>query len=374
MMHDVVVVGGGVTGCAVARSLALDCSVTLLERGDIAAGATGRAAGMITVRTAHRADRAVADHALAFFGQFDGTEGFDYHPEPSLELVTDDISLDVMETEAAGFRADGVDARALSGADAVARHPCLRGSAFTNAVEFVETGWLDPPALAEALASDATDRGATVRTGVDVEGIETSDGTVTGVRTSDGGVPADTVVVAAGWRTPDLVAERLPVRPYHTQLAVYDLPGVTPPMGWLPERGVYFRPTDAGHLLVGGGSAFTDAPESEPRTATDGFLASARETVEAIFDVADPELLDSRAGVDAATPDGFPIVDAPASSPDGLVLATGLHGRGVMTAPVTATTVRSLVLDEPTPFDRTRFALDRFESRSTDFTFVDVSA
>ena len=80
------------------------------------------------------------------------------------------------------------------------------------------------------------------------------------------------------------------------------------------------------------------------------------------------------AGIDGATPDTRPVVDAPDEGPAGLVVATGFHGRGVMTAPVAATAVRELVGGEPAPFALSTFALDRFDSRSPDFEFVSVSA
>ena len=79
------------------------------------------------------------------------------------------------------------------------------------------------------------------------------------------------------------------------------------------------------------------------------------------------------AGVDGATPDTRPIVDAPEEAPDGLVVATGFHGRGVMIAPVAAA-VRSLADGTEPPFPLAPFELDRFDSRDPDFEFHSISA
>ncbi len=47
-MSDVIVIGGGCTGTGVARDLSLrGLNVTLIERGDLAAGATGRCHGVL---------------------------------------------------------------------------------------------------------------------------------------------------------------------------------------------------------------------------------------------------------------------------------------------------------------------------------------
>ena len=70
---------------------------------------------------------------------------------------------------------------------------------------------------------------------------------------------------------------------------------------------------------------------------------------------------------DAATPDGVPIVDAPAEGPDGLVVATGMHGFGIMLAPVAGVAARARVTGDDPPFPSAPYALDRFADCSTDF-------
>ncbi|MGM0718732.1 MAG: hypothetical protein ACQET5_16535, partial [Halobacteriota archaeon] len=70
---------------------------------------------------------------------------------------------------------------------------------------------------------------------------------------------------------------------------------------------------------------------------------------------------------DSATPDRYPIVDAPTEAPDGLVVATGTHGFGIMAAPTIGKAIRLVATDESGPFSVEPFSLDRFEDRSTDF-------
>jgi glycine/D-amino acid oxidase-like deaminating enzyme len=59
-------------------------------------------------------------------------------------------------------------------------------------------------------------------------------------------------------------------------------------------------------------------------------------------------------------------------APDGLVIAAGFHGTGVMDSPCIATAVRSLVTGESAPFALDRFELARFDSRSSDFDFTSL--
>ena len=58
----------------------------------------------------------------------------------------------------------------------------------------------------------------------------------------------------------------------------------------------------------------------------------------------------------------------------GLVIATGFHGRGVMTSPVAAAAVRSLLTGEDAAFPLATFAHDRFEDHSREFEFTSISA
>jgi len=147
------------------------------------------------------------------------------------------------------------------------------------------------------------------------------------------------------------------------------------PMGWIPGEHVYFRPEHNGDLLVGGWSFAEGDPDAASDSEDEAFRDHVADLVPRFLREADrARYVDGWAGVDGATPDTRPIVDAPGDAPDGLVVATGFHGRGVMTAPVAATAVRSLLGGESPPFPIDCFALDRFDSRSPDFEFESISA
>lgn len=373
------VVGGGVIGCAVARTLATDRDVTLLERGDIAGGATGRAAGEVTMAPSYTDVPAVAKHATRFFREYRGTAAFDYHETDSLELVAPDRAGEARR-RVERLTGAGHDVAFLDAITVERHYPRFDLADYVGAVRHGDTGFLDPYTLTTTLVRDATDRGATVRTGTSVTGIRVDDGTVRGIETDAGRLDASAVVVCAGWRTPAVVAGwvDLPVRPYRTQCLVFEpAEPLDPdfPMGWVPGEHVYFRPELNGDLLVGGWSYAEDEPETASTDADAAFREHAASLLPGFlrgFD--DAGFVDGWAGVDGATPDTRPIIDAPADGPDGLVVATGFHGRGVMTAPVAATAVRSLLGGPEAPFPVELFSLDRFDDRSTDFEFHSISA
>lgn len=378
---DVVVVGGGISGCAIARELAADHDVVLIEKGQLAAEASALAAGIVGISTTYDRYPPIGEYAARFIEELSGTGEFDYTRRGSVRPVPPEkereLRMDVEYLREQGHDVAFVPAEKLS-----ERHPWLDPDPYAGAIEYGEEtgkGWTDPYTFAMALKEQAEARGARIVTDTAVEDVLIENGDVRGVRTESGVFRAPDVVVAAGWWTPrflDGIVE-LPVRPYRTQIVMLD-PGVDVrewPMGDYGEAHVYWRPEANGQLLIGGHSFPTDDPEGAKKDEDESFRQHVASVVPKIFsDLGDVAFVDGWAGVDGATPDTYPIIDAPDDAPEGLVVATGFNGRGVMTAPVTGAAVQSLVVGEKPPFPLDPFGIDRFESRSPDFEFVSISS
>ena len=406
MTATVCVVGAGVTGCAAARELAAvpGFDVRVVDRGGVAGGTTAHAAGLASLAPAYADVPAVARHATEFFRAYDGTRDFVYRERPGLGLVAEGGG------GAARRRVDRLRERGVEAAylDPDAVHECfprVRTAPVDGGVRHENVGTLNPRALASSLAADAEARGVTFHTETAVTDLAVADGTVQGVRVETGDdddvdgplLRADAVVVAAGWRTEPLLRDdaTLPIRPYRAQCVVVDPPdpvGEAFPVGWIPDREVYFRPWGDDRLLVGGGATAVDDPAGASREADPAFEDRALSVLSEFFegfDAGGARVAEGWAGVDAGTPDARPVVDAPSHAPDGLVVAAGFHGKGVMTAPVTAALVRELAVEEvrengadvsgtdavdaeAPDIPRGSFSLDRFGSRSPDFRFVSI--
>ena len=376
---DVAIVGGGVIGIAAARELAPHRDVVVVERGNLAEEASALAAGEVTVSTTFTGtDAPLAEHALSFFRTFDGTGSFHFEERASVELVPEGKGENAAQY-AASLADRNVNAHYLDAETVVERYPRLDVSTFDGALQYDDTGFLDPYTFATTLADDAEDHGATIVTETPVTGLRVTAGAVTGVETDQGTLAADTVVVAAGWRTGEFLAElvELPVRPYRTQCIVLEPEDPVDddfPMGWLPGEHVYFRPELNGDILVGGWSFACDDPDAASSHADEEFKHHVAGLLPRFLEGGDRAgVVNGWAGIDGATPDTFPIIDAPTTAPDGLVVATGFNGRGVMLAPIAGTLTRDIVLDQaPTLPDI--FRLDRFDSTSPDFEFHSISA
>ncbi|EAA9525995.1 anaerobic glycerol-3-phosphate dehydrogenase subunit A [Salmonella enterica] len=178
---DVIIIGGGATGAGIARDCALrDLRVILVERHDIATGATGRNHGLL-----HSGARyAVTDveSARECISENQILKRIARHcVEPTdglfITLPEDDLAFQatfIRACEAAGIRAEAIDpqqARIIE----PAVNPALIG-----AVK-VPDGTVDPFRLTAANMLDAREHGAIVLTAHEVTGLIRENATVCGV-------------------------------------------------------------------------------------------------------------------------------------------------------------------------------------------------
>ena len=203
-MPHVVVVGGGGTGGAVAHDLALrGLNVTVLERGEVTSGTTGRHHGLL-----HSGARyAVADAVSAVEcveenkilrriapGSFEENDGL------FVALTEEDQAYLPLFVEACA--ASGIPFEVLDAAQALRREPGLAPD--VRAAVQVPDGTMDAMRLPLRFFATAQQHGAVIRTFTQVVGLRRADGAVTGVAYRDdvtgeeGVIAADMVVNAAG--------------------------------------------------------------------------------------------------------------------------------------------------------------------------------
>jgi glycine/D-amino acid oxidase-like deaminating enzyme len=377
---EILLVGGGLAGISAARELAPDHDVTVLEADQIASGATGHASGLVTVVADWDGQPEAARYSIDFFREYDGTGEFEFHEQPFVQLRIDP-GLSGLRREAAGFRDRGFSVNAYDADELDERFPDVFDlTGHTGAMVVDDAGWVDPYTYAMTLADEAVDAGADVRTGVEVTGLLVEDGRVRGVETTDGEVTAEQVVVAAGWRTPDLAGVELPVRPFRYQTANLDTAADVSeyPIAWDQDSRLYWRREGNGELHVGGGAYYVTEPGSVRSTTTEGFRRLVAGTVPDRLPALDDGRLvgdDTCPTGDSATPDHLPVIDRPADAPDGLVVAAGLHGFGIMAGPAIGRAIRARVTGEDAPFPLDAFRLDRFgPDASWEFPYISASA
>jgi glycine/D-amino acid oxidase-like deaminating enzyme len=211
---DVIVIGGGVVGTMTAWHLAdAGASVTLLERGAIASGATGRSQGLV-LPPDHAELVPLWRESIAVYTRLADEHGadfcFDREPIGTLLLATHTGQLASLEH--APVAGDLLDAAGVAAAE-----PAL-AEGVAGGLLIAEGRRTDPGALAASAAEAAEAAGARIRTHVEVKRIGAG-----GVVTDAGSMAADVVVLAAGaWsrRLGHAVGADVPVRPVRGWLAL----------------------------------------------------------------------------------------------------------------------------------------------------------
>jgi glycine/D-amino acid oxidase-like deaminating enzyme len=340
---DVIVVGGGVTGCACALALAdAGLKVRLHEARELAGGASGRNAGFalrggamsyVDAREAIGAERArllweVSERALVRIARLAGDA---FRRTGSLRVAADEAEGTALARELEALREDGFEAALLE------RLPSPLERRFGPALLHPTDGTLQPARWVRGLAARAAAAGA-----------ELLEGSRVAVDVLDAGH----VVVAADGLTETVLPELAGiVRPVRGQMLA-----TAPLRERRFERPHYARhgfdywvqEAETGRLLVGGKRDASLATES----------SSAEETtplVQALLDAFATELAGERvtvthrwAGIWGETPDRLPFA-GPVPGRDGVWAAGGYSGHGNVLGFACGELVARAILGKPAP-------------------------
>jgi glycine oxidase len=350
---DVLVVGGGIVGVAVAFRMALEkLRVTLLERGDVGREASWAAGGILT--PIHLAEYPTPLAALCsasmklypgLLEQVRALSSIDpEHRVTGLLLVwRDEAGEKAARSLEEWKRGHDQPVQRLSREEALARQPGLsphvRGALFLPDIAQVRNH-----RLTAALAEAAARLGAEIHPATPVTGFLRVPGRITGVKTPRGDHYAGTVVLAAGAWSAELarsVGLDLRVTPVKGQMLLTEAaPGFCPHV--LLEDETYFVPRADGRLLIG--STLEDAGFDKTVTLQ-GVGDLARRAAEILPEARRLPLVHSWAGLRPSTPDRLPYLGrAPL---DGLLVATGHFRNGILLAPVTAELTADLLTGRP---------------------------
>jgi sarcosine oxidase subunit beta len=364
---EVVVIGGGAIGTSIAFHLA-EAGVTdvvLLERDELGAGSTCKAAGGVRAQFSDQINIELGARSLEAFTRFGQRprQEIDLHQVGYLFLLSTPEDVEGFERDVKLQNELGVTSRMIDVAEAKQLSPLISTDGLLAAAFSPDDGHCTPESVVLGYATAARRRGAILLTGVAVTGIEVEGGEAHRVVTDRGTITAGTVVCAAGaWSQAigEMVGTALPVTPVRRQIIF------TEPMPELPTvvpftidfaTSFYFHREGRGLLL-----GMSD-PEQEP-----GFhLGYSENWLPRLGDaiatraprLLDVGLTDGWAGLYEVTPDHNALIGRSSTTPN-FLYATGFSGHGFLQAPAVGEVVRDLHLDR-TPFvDISPLTAERF--------------
>ncbi len=335
---DVVVIGAGVVGLATAAALAEDlgAGVLLVEAESLVGqGATAASIGGFRVQFDDPVLAELTVRALPEYQQLaDGPEGdrLGLRRSGYLFLASDAQDAAQCARQAAIAQKYGEIVEQIDDRLAQSLVPGLQTVDLHSLWWGARDGQVDPHGAVQLLQRKFLNLGGRLRLQDTVTGLRVSQGRVLGVQTASGWIAAGQVVLAAGSACGELLQKSgvtLPFSVARRRMVFAQGPGLPPagPLVLSRQPPLYFRCESNGVLL----SARELANES-PEDATDWLNLAAARAVERLPALAHARIRPAWSGVQTHTADGLPYV-GPCPGLDGLWLAAGLGGTGVMHAP-----------------------------------------
>lgn len=352
---EVAILGAGLAGSALAAHLQAKGvgPVALLDPRTVAAGATGRAAGIVTQQLWNDWDVGVARETQQEYERRARALGPGTYRRTGFLRWTHRAEYRAsLQAAARRFARLGVPVRRLEVDALRALFPWARFEEGASGLHSEEDACVNPTDLAADYVAEVARAGARVELGQQVPVPRRTDGGWE-LELRSGRLRARRVVIAAGAWSKALglaLGHRLAIAPYRTQAALLR-PSRAPPESWPAahdiDLDVYLRPEESGRILVGDGTELREVdPERVAGGGTPEFLANVGSALARRWPAwADAEVASAWSGVCDATPDRRPLIGR-VPDPSELYLLAGFNGFGVMRAAGAARRLAALIHGE----------------------------
>jgi len=353
-MHpDVVIIGAGVIGTAVAYELSrrVRARVLVIDKGIPGCEASNAAAGLLNVASARARPGALfslrrvsAEMFPAWVGELEEETGFEvgYRQRGTLLVALTGNEMSALRELVAlrvaqGLRAELVDV-------STTRAMGAGGTSVVGGAFFADDWSVQSERFVAALVNASQRRGVFFRLGTTVRGLSAAADHVR-VRIDDAEIETGHVVVAAGAWSGELMGGcgvKVPVRPARGEMLALRLAGaLAGPV--LAGNGTYLIPGESNEVLVGSTNAFAGFD----KYVTEAGVATLRRRATALRpDLEQAPALRAWAGLRPCATIRRPLI-GPLPSWERVLLATGHHRNGILLAPVTATLIADQLLNHP---------------------------
>ncbi|MFD0397810.1 glycine oxidase ThiO [Kitasatospora sp. NPDC127121] len=383
---DVLVIGGGIIGLAVAwRAAQRGLRNIVVVDPSPGGGAAGVAAGMLApVTELQYGEEPLLRLGMASnqrYGDFaaeltEASGGLDtgYRRCGTIAVALDSDDREELRELHAFHQRLGLDSAWLTGREARRLEPML-APGVRGGLHVADDHQVDPRRLLTALVAACELAGVVVHR-AEAVGLLVEGDRAVGARLGTGETRrADQVVLAAGphsHRLPGLPEGVLPaVRPVKGQILRLRIPETYRPFLSRNVRAVvrgqhlYLVPRENGELVIG---ATTEEQGYDTTVTAGGVYELLRDAHELVPGITELPLLETSAGLRPGSPDNAPLL-GPTALP-GLVAATGHYRNGVLLTPVTADLLAEYLAtgelpELAQPFTPTRFSPDRSTTKAS---------
>ena len=369
---DVIIIGGGINGCATAYYLAKRGikDVLVLEADDsIGHGGSSRNGGGVRQSGRDVRELPYAMYAVNNMWPTLSEElGVDveYYQRGNLRLGKTEAHLKKLETLASNARSVGLDMHVIDGKEVKEICPHLSD-------EVIGASWCPTDGHANPLTTtlgfykNARALGVVFHMGEKVVKLEKVHGKLRRVCTKTTVYEADQVLVAAGYASRFLtqtVGIDVPMREELIEALVTEAePKMFPQMLGTADADFYGHQTNHGSFVFGGATGMESTVLDNGTNRTSSLTAPCicRGIMKYVPKLADAKIVRTWAGYEDLSIDGIPVISKVEEVP-GLLLACGFTGHGFGISPVVGQLLAQLAAGETPMLSLQEFRYDRFHA------------
>lgn len=368
---EVVIIGGGVIGCATAYELAKKkVSVIVLDKDDsIGNGGSSRNGGGVRQSGRDPRELPLAMYAVKNMWPTLSEEldiNVEYHKEGNLRLGKTERHLEILQGLTDRATALGLDVKMIDGKEVREINPYLSD-------EVIGASWCPTDGHANPLLTTlgyyrkARALGVKFYTGEEVVAIKKIKGVARQVITKKNVFEGEKIILASGYESRAIAATvgiDVPMSNELIEALVTEAePKMFPQMLGTADADFYGHQTDHGSFVFGGASGFEAKNKDNGKMITNSITAPCicRGIMKYIPRLADAKIVRTWAGYEDVCADGIPVISEIDEVP-GMILACGFTGHGFGISPIVGKILSEMALGEKTTLDMKEFRYDRFKA------------
>lgn len=365
---DVVIIGGGIIGLAVAYFLGREkLRVTLVERGAIGREASWAAVGYLSFQGSSNPPGPRLELTRSSCRMYHGwiEELSEYTPADTgflrcglLEVCLNEAEAQEAQARAAWQQRAGYAVEWLDASATRARHPALAADLpLHGALALPEVAQVRPPRLLKALTEAVLRLGVRLREHSPVVAITRQGERVTGVSLANGEQLAAPVVVnaAGSWATqmaPEMAV--MPVKPIKGTIVLLEMPAPPSREILVSSRGSVYTRADNKVLL----GATVEDVGYDKRVTLSAVHTLMGQALELLPTLKDASLVTAWSGLRPFSHDNLPYL-GPVPGLQGAYAATGHYRSGILLAPITGLLLKEMILQQSPTLPLAPYQLSR---------------
>lgn len=368
---DVIIVGGGIIGCATAYNLAKEGSSVIVLESDASIGNGGSSRNGGGVRQSGRDPRELplamyaVENIWPTLSQELGVD-VEYHKEGNLRLGKTEHHKEILQGLTDRAVALGLGVRMIDGKEVREINPYLSDE--VSCASWCPTdGHANPLTATLGFYSAARRMGVQFYTGQEVVEIRKIKGQARKVVTTKDVFEGSRIIVAAGYASRKLlgtVGIDIPMSNDLIEALVTEAePQMFPQMLGTADADFYGHQTNHGSFVFGGASGYETVNKDNGHNMTSSITAPAicRGIMKYVPKLADAKIVRTWAGYEDVSIDGVPVLGKIDEVP-GLIVACAFTGHGFGISPIVGKLLSETALDKKTTLDISAFRYDRFKA------------